>query len=275
MKKIFIACVLSLFIFSCKEKIDLELDSSYTRLVVEGYITEETKAHTVKLSLSADYLANQAAVMVQGANVTLIEKTSSGENTFVLSENTPGQYQTLPTFKGTIGNSYKILIDNVTIDGKTQSYESEFELLHNPIPVDSCRAEYNAAFDEWSILVSFRDRASTKDNYMFRYSINGIPQNDTISSIPATSDEFFNGMYISAIALHRNIPTLHRGDIVTEEMSIISKEYLAFAQNINSSGSSGIPLFSGPPANVKGNINKGALGYFTAYSTSRANFVIK
>jgi hypothetical protein len=213
--------------------------------------------------------------MVQGANITLIEKTSTGENIFVLIENTPGQYQTLPTFKGTLGNSYKILIDNVTIDGKTQSYESGYELLHNPISVDSCRAEYNPAFDEWSILVSFRDRASTKDNYMFRYSINGIPQNDTISSIPATSDEFFNGMYISAIALHRNIPTLHRGDIVTEEMSIISKEYLDFAQNINASGSSGIPLFSGPPANVKGNINKGALGYFTAYSTSRAHFVIK
>ena len=275
MKKILIACILSLFIFSCKEKIDLKLDSSYTRLVVEGCITEETKVHTVTLSLSADYLSNQAPIMLQNANVTLVEKTSTGENTFVLNENTPGRYQTLPAFKGTIGNSYKIIIENVSIDGKTQNYESGYELIHNPIPLDSCRAEYNPGFDAWAILVSFRDRASTKDNYMFRYNINGTPQNDTISSIPATNDEFFNGMYIKATALHWNIPKLQTGDTITEVMSIISKEYLAFAQNINASGSSGIPLFSGPPANVKGKINNGALGYFTAYASSKAYYVVK
>jgi hypothetical protein len=30
------------------------------------------------------------------------------------------------------------------------------------------------------------------------------------------------------------------------------------------------PLFSGPPANIKGNINNGGVGFFTAHSVTRS-----
>ena len=47
---------LSLLIFSCVERIDIELDDSYTRLVVDGAITTDTMAHTILLSESVRLL---------------------------------------------------------------------------------------------------------------------------------------------------------------------------------------------------------------------------
>jgi hypothetical protein len=35
------------------------------------------------------------------------------------------------------------------------------------------------------------------------------------------------------------------------------------------------PLFSGPPANVKGNISNGAIGFFAAYTTSRSRIKVE
>ena len=63
---------------------------------------------------------------------------------------------------------------------------------------------------------------------------------------------------------------LEPGDIVTVEMNSIGEEYANFLWDAQSEISGSNPLFSGPPANVKGNINNGAIGFFAAYSVSRA-----
>ena len=62
---------LSLLIFSCIERIDIELDNSYTRLVVDGVITTDTMAHTIFLSESTSYYYNQPAPAVSGAEVQI------------------------------------------------------------------------------------------------------------------------------------------------------------------------------------------------------------
>ena len=52
MRKILIHIALIIMLFSCEEKIDFDAESQETiRLVVEGMITNEIKAHEVKLSL--------------------------------------------------------------------------------------------------------------------------------------------------------------------------------------------------------------------------------
>ena len=58
------------------------------------------------------------------------------------------------------------------------------------------------------------------------------------------------------------------------QMSGITKEYYNFVQEVQIAGFN-IPLFTGPPANVVGNIDNGAIGFFAAYSVTRAKCVIK
>jgi hypothetical protein len=57
------------------------------------------------------------------------------------------------------------------------------------------------------------------------------------------------------------------------QMSSITKEYYNFIQEVQQAGIQ-IPFFSGPPANVEGNISNGGVGFFAAYSNSFAKVII-
>ena len=64
------------------------------------------------------------------------------------------------------------------------------------------------------------------------------------------------------------------GDTVTVELNNMGKEYFGFLQEAQAELRGSNPLFSGPPANVKGNISNGAIGFFAAYSVSRASATV-
>ena len=56
---------------SCTEIIDVELDSTYTRLVVYGEITTDSVHHQVSLTKSSDYFSNKPPPPVSDAVVEL------------------------------------------------------------------------------------------------------------------------------------------------------------------------------------------------------------
>jgi len=58
------------------------------------------------------------------------------------------------------------------------------------------------------------------------------------------------------------------------ELSAITKEYFDFINQVKQAGFS-IPFFTGPPANVQGNVSNEGVGFFAAYSSSFAKKVIK
>ena len=85
MKKLLFHITLLLLFFSCEEKIDFNVESQETiRLVVEGMITNEIKAHQVRLSLPVRNL-NENPQPVSGAFVAITDH----KNTFILEED-PG-----------------------------------------------------------------------------------------------------------------------------------------------------------------------------------------
>jgi hypothetical protein len=53
----------------------------------------------------------------------------------------------------------------------------------------------------------------------------------------------------------------------------IGKDYYDFLIGAQAEIRGSNPLFSGPPANVKGNINNGAIGFFSAYSVTHSSTV--
>ena len=172
-------------------------------------------------------------------------------------------------------NPYHLVIQNVTIGNTTKDYESYPEMLSLAPPIDSLLLKSNSTHDKWNISVSFHDNEATHDFYMFNYSRNGIMQTDTISKIAYASDEYFNGQFLSLERVHRGITDLEYGDTVTEYLSVIPERFYKFLVAANAEAEPDVPLFAGPPANVPGNINNGALGFFNVYSVSKASTIAK
>jgi hypothetical protein len=91
-----------------------------------------------------------------------------------------------------------------------------------------------------------------------------------------TDDKFINGTYANGTSIYfldqsSEYERLVAGDTVTVELNSLGKEYFNFLQEAQAELRGSNPLFSGPPANVKGNISNGAIGFFSAYSVSRAS----
>ena len=73
-------------LYSCTERIDISLDNSAVRLVVEGSLTTDTMSHKVLLSSTSGYFYNQPPQPVSGATVTI----SDGENILNLNRDYSG-----------------------------------------------------------------------------------------------------------------------------------------------------------------------------------------
>ncbi|MBK7628325.1 MAG: DUF4249 domain-containing protein [Bacteroidales bacterium] len=257
---------------SCTERIDISLDESTVKLVVEGSITTERKAHKVFLSTTSGYFYNQKPESVQGAAVSI----SDGVNIFNLTETDPGVYQTAQFVRGNEGNTYTL---NIKLNSQVGGY-TEYTASSKILPVanpDSVKLLYHPEWSSsglWEVMCYFQDPPTT-DFYRFLVSKNGTLVSDTLDEWVVTDDRFFNGYYVNgATVAYLDQGTkeerLTSGDIVVVEMNNLSEEYASFIWDSQSEIRGSYPLFSGPPANVKGNISNNAIGFFSAHAVRRA-----
>jgi len=77
MKNLFAILSIVAILSSCTEKIELELDSTFERLVVEGHITTDTTSHWVRLTHSKDYYSSQPSSLISYAQVELTDGSLS------------------------------------------------------------------------------------------------------------------------------------------------------------------------------------------------------
>ena len=280
MKSIYKAAVsilLTLSLLNCTERIEVELDSTYTRLVVEASITTDTLAHLVRLSTSSDYFNNHPAPPVSGADVEI----SDGLNISVFTESDlqPGYYYSDPDFHGIPGNTYTLHIHNVDIDqdGSTEQYMASSKM--NPVnPIDSIQLEYlSSFFSGYQVRVYAWDPPRV-NFYAFKVYKNGILLTDTLSELIVQNDEFFNGNYTYGIPsqfLRDDKPDekVRLGDTITFELNGITEEYYHYIIEVQSQIFPQTPLFSGPPANIRSNISNDAIGFFEAYSIARSSTI--
>ncbi len=265
---------------SCTELVDIELDSTYDRLIVYGEVTNRRGVHTVSLTRSADYFSNQKPSGISGAIVEI----SDGEKITLLTERLTetGVYETDPDFYGVMGMTYELNISNVDIDndGKPETYSAK-SFLPFLNPLDSIYLVYNenSFFSGWSVLIWAQDPPESRDFYSFKTYKNGVLLTDTLTEFIVQSDDFFNGSYTNGITaqfLNDANPSekAEAGDIITFEINAITEEFYKFVVESASEAFPGNPLFSGPPANIRSNISNGGLGFFTAYSINRKSKVI-
>jgi len=281
MKTIYILS-LSLIVFlisnSCTEKIDIKLDETYTRLVVEGGLTTDTMIHSIYLSKTAPYFSNEAAPKISGAHVYLNDDEG---HQIVFEELESGIYQTQEETFGISGKTYEMTIElaEEISDNKVYHATSTIPYLD---PIDSIGLVFDPGFGRegyWIIQLYAQDPVNVANFYMFNVYKNGILMTDTLDKVSFTDDKLFDGSYTNGIGVvyFNNAKENERfeiGDSVTLVVSGITQEHYTFMNDVIRSTSFQNPMFGGPPANVIGNIDKGAFGYFATFSSTHASLIV-
>lgn len=250
---------------SCTEKIELDLDTSSIRLVVEGNLTDQPGPHSVRLATTAPYYAEGLLPVVTGAAVTL----SDGDTTVVLIEGQPGDYATGADFQGVPGHTYTLTISLAEEIAGTKLYTAVAPM---PLKVvtDSCNVKYEPDMFKggWQIRWYAQDPEGP-NAYLFRAWRNGILETDSLRRWTAFDDQFFDGNYTMGIGVifffKSRDQFINPGDSIMLEVCSVSTNYQWFIQNLRNEVRPRNPLFAPPPANVPGNISNGGLGYFAAY----------
>lgn len=270
--------VLILGIFSsCTEKVEMDLEVvGDTKLVVFAEITNDVKAHEVHLTTTASYFHNQKIPAVSNAIVHIDDGVGNIELTEDLERE--GVYLTPDDYFGVAGRTYKLQISNVDADedGDFEAYNAE-TIMKPSAPVDSVNVKYNSRWDGWEVSLFSYDLAETKDWYLFKVYKNGVLYTDTITDYWLTDDKFFNGNSIDGPMVQYfdedEGEIVEVGDTITLELAGITEEYYYFVNDVHQETYEKVPLFSGPAANVKGNISNGALGFFCVMDVSRGSTI--
>ena len=265
-----------MLMLSCTERIDIELEGTFTRCIIFGQITTDTTEHKITITRSGDYFSDTPPQGISGALVTI----SDGDNLFPLTENPdePGTYFTQPDIYGEPGKTYTLFVENVDLlgNGNLTSYEATSQM--NPVAeADSIKVTYRTDWQGWVVQAYAQDPPETEDFYKFLLYKNGELFTDSLRKINYTDDSFFDGNYTHGVVIYyfSDEETFTTDDTITAAFCGITQDYYKYLIEARVTASPSLPLFSAPPANPRTNLSNGALGYFTAYSISRSTTIIK
>jgi hypothetical protein len=195
-------------------------------------------------------------------------------------EESPGIYSTGPSFAGVAGRTYTLNVNLENPIGGFKDYNASSTLLPGA-RLDSISLAFHPSWGPGGIweVKSYLLDPPTQDFYRILISRNTTLLTDTLYEWYVTDDVFFNGNYTNGAGIgylvqdyHDN--TVSAGDTITAEVDGIGKDYASFIWDAQTEIWGSNPLFSGPSANIKGNINNGGIGFFAAYSVSRARAIV-
>lgn len=264
--------ILLLAAAACTERIEIDLDESYARLVIDGGITNEQGQFQVRLSRSTSYFHNLPQPAVRGARLSL----NDGRMNYPFTESAGGEglYALPRNFTVVEGRSYELTISLKESIGGSTEYKARTRMPETSFRLDSIAMEYNGVYDFWLVKVYAEDPPTT-DFYKFDTYLNGIFGNDTTSRTTSTSDRFFNGRNTNGFAVaFFDGPILNAGDTLTLVMSALTEDYYRFLSELNRESGFRNPLFAGPPANIRSNLVEGGLGYFYARKVRRTSLIV-
>ncbi|MCJ7935649.1 MAG: DUF4249 domain-containing protein [Chryseobacterium sp.] len=259
--------ILSLFaVTSCQKEVDLDLADQSGNIVIEGNVTNQTGPYTVKITKSVGVAQPNQYPAVTGAKVILSDNTGQTE---ILQYIGQGMYQT-STFVGISGRTYTL---NVQAEGKQYTAQStmpeavDFEGLVQDSFVFGNTTTY-------TLLPVFTDPAALGNRYLFSFTVNDIAK----KVFNVFSDNVNNGLPNQRPLVlpnddKDNNHQVTAGDIIHVEMQCIDNNiftYYSALTQISGDNGGGVT-----PSNPPSNISNGALGYFSAHTSSELDYKIK
>lgn len=259
----------TLMLRSCQEKVDWELEyENALRLVVEAKITNERRAHEVKLSLPV-YEINGTSRPVSGAEVYL----SDGDTVITLREDPArsGIYLTAENVHGVVNKTYMLLVRvndfECTAIARMEAvtpvrFPTYYQVKQNP-PLYELRFTGSDAPSmmklemDWSHLPGYDTLPDDRNHaivYGYFFDALTVDVNELFS--PAQDRLFFP-------------PGTHV--VITKES--LSDGYAEFLRGMLSETAWNGGLFDVKPGDPFTNLSRGAIGYFAATSVLRDTVV--
>lgn len=259
------AIVLLFLVSSCQEKIEWELEmENELRLVVDAKLSNEKKAHEVRLSLPV-YEINGEPRAVSGAQVALFD----GSDTIVLTEDPlrKGVYLTDPDVQGVVNKNYALFIKvndflcwaAAKMEGVTPiRYSSPYKVSNDPELY-----ELNLGGSDSPSLIKYELDWSAVDGYQ------DLPDEETHAIV--------FGYYFSVLTIDANELFAANHDrvrfppgtkaIITKES--LSEGYQEYLRGMLSETTWNGGMFDVKPGDPYTNLSAGAIGYFSASSVLR------
>lgn len=253
-KHLFSCIILITFIFGCKKVIDVELKNDSSQTVVTGEVNDGPGPYKINISKTINFTSNNTYPPVSGAFVTI---TGNGIKD-TLSETQPGIYQT-HAMRGYPGKSYSLYILS---EGHEYTATS---VTPNSIPLDSITFVKGANNNLYAV-ANFQDPAGVANYYQFIEYSNGIRfSNGRGNSV--FNDRLSDGRYISRL-LYDDSTDIKSGISLEVQMKCIDKAVYNYWNELLGISGSGGGISSPTPVNPTSNISGGALGYFSANTTT-------
>lgn len=253
----------SLFLFSCEEVIEIDLNESNPQWVIEARIDDETNEALVDISKTSSYFEPGEAEVGTGATVSI---SSSTGDSYELTEYAPGKYRA-PDVNLQLQEQYELKVE---LEGKT--YEA-ISILQAPLEIDSLITEYRAGGlgpgEGYYVRLAFQDPPGVRNYLRLEIYVNGEARPD----IGLYDDNLTDG---NEIAFPLFIDPFELGDTVEIKAHAVDYEVYRYWTGLSSIvGEEPGGGDSAAPANPPSNISNDALGYFGVSSVRTVSTVIQ
>lgn len=266
-KQIFFALLpfLLLGMQSCQDVIDIDLNEASPKYVIEGAVIEGSDSIVVRVTKTTSFFNTNPPEVVNDAQVIITMPNSSE---VVLASIGNGYYKaTGQTITTSANYGLHVNVGDEVFTATTYMPAST--------PLDSLSAQYEEGLfggeGSYSVFLNFQDSLSVANYYKVNVTLNDTLLNSA-DEIMLLDDGLVDGNYIFVPIFVRDFDL---DDTVQVELQSIDKATYKFYQTMASvaSSSAGSP-FSATPANPQSNIKGGALGVFSAFTSSKKTIVV-
>jgi hypothetical protein len=250
---------------SCEKEIEIDLNSTDPKIVIEGNISNNVGPYYVYISKTVNFSETNNYPAVVNAQVIISDNTGT---TDTLIEISPGIYRT-NKIVGTPGNTYTLKVsaegkDYIAVSTMPQlvSLDSlRFNVFNNPLGGNE---------NVYTVVPVFTDPATFGNSYRFIQTVNGEEDKSYI----VFNDNVNNGS-VNQRPIFSAEAEISIGDTVSIEMRCIDNityTYFYTLSQISGGGAGGGTTPSNPSNNITGNY---ALGLFTAYTSQKKIEIVK
>lgn len=261
---------ISFAFISCEEVVDVDLNNSEPKLVIDASIKWEKGTtgndQTIRLTTTGEYFNNSVPV-ANGATVTITDSNAIVYD--FIEDAATGNYK-CTNFNPVINGVYTL---SVSYNGQT--YTATDKLY--PVPtITSIEQDLNGITgNEIELKFNFQDNGAEENFYMEEYKVPFRP----FPLLGVFDDNFTNGNEMFSLIIDEDLAA---GQNINFTLHGVSERYHNFMNIlIGISGGLSNGPFSTPPATVKGNIinqsnaSNFPLGYFRLSEIDVRNYTIQ
>lgn len=279
MKKYLLIILSFATLTACTEEIDLNLEVLAPKPVISGILSPIEQ--WVELSTSSAYLKDSSKYPISSATVSIVAEGVTYE--MVERTEKKGFYQPVFDIPIVEGKEYKLTVQaDFGGKGTIETFTSSCIVPQTPvldsITITAMRTPGN---DETLLFVMlFYQDFVGQDYYLTKTYVNDKVAN-ALNSYGLQDNPRTDGIYVrnriaAVLSKHPNSENpIGSGDVVRIDFSGITKEYYNFLYGAMEESSGRNPLFSGPPANIVGNISNGALGVFSVHTLNTRRVMLR